>query len=130
MKAAVLRGDTQCPGLVAVSVYDTKPVHFLSMACDSIKWVVKNRTVYDKATQGTKKIEFLRLNVNNDYNYGMGHVDLADQLWLAYKVNVWLWNYKWCHSILWWAIQVFIVNLYVVYKKISSTSRYDSSESL
>ncbi len=29
VKAAVLKGDTSCPNLVATSVYDTKPVHFL-----------------------------------------------------------------------------------------------------
>ena len=33
VKAAVLKGDKQCPDLVAASVYDTKPVHFLLMAC-------------------------------------------------------------------------------------------------
>ena len=34
VKAAVLRKT--CPDLVAVSVYDTKPVHFLSMLTESI----------------------------------------------------------------------------------------------
>ena len=29
--AAELRGDDACPSLLAVSVYDTKPVHFLTM---------------------------------------------------------------------------------------------------
>ena len=37
VKAAVLVGDDDCPDLVASSVYDTKPVHFLSIVCDSIK---------------------------------------------------------------------------------------------
>ena len=41
VKAAVLEGDPACPEMVAVSVYDNKPVHFISMACDSIKWVEK-----------------------------------------------------------------------------------------
>ena len=31
VKAAVLEGDLGCPNLVASSVYDTKPVHYLSM---------------------------------------------------------------------------------------------------
>ena len=35
--AAELVGDIKCPSLIAVSVYDTKPVHFLSMAVDNIK---------------------------------------------------------------------------------------------
>jgi hypothetical protein len=36
VKAAILEGDPQCPALVATSVYDTKPFHFLSMNCTSI----------------------------------------------------------------------------------------------
>ena len=99
VKAAVLKGDPKCPGLVAVSVYDTKPVHFLSMVCDKIKWLIKSRPVYDKTVSQVRKINFLRLNVNDEYNYGMGHVDVADQLRLTYKVNVWLRNYKWWHAI-------------------------------
>ena len=39
VKVAVLKGDSQCPDLVATSVYDTKPVHFLSMSAESIKWI-------------------------------------------------------------------------------------------
>jgi len=30
VKVAVLEGDPECPNWVASSVYDTKPVHFLS----------------------------------------------------------------------------------------------------
>jgi hypothetical protein len=36
VKAAVLLGDKDCSKLVSVSVYDTEPVHFLSMVCESI----------------------------------------------------------------------------------------------
>ena len=36
--AAELFGDSKCPSLIAVSVYDTKTVHFLSMAIDNIKF--------------------------------------------------------------------------------------------
>ncbi len=42
-KAAVLEGDPDCPQLVAFSVYDTKPVHFLSMAATSLKWIEKSK---------------------------------------------------------------------------------------
>ena len=45
--AAELVGDSKCPSLIAVSVYDTKPVHLLSMAVDNIKWTEKKREVYD-----------------------------------------------------------------------------------
>ena len=41
--AAEIVGNSKCPSLIAVSVYDTKPVHFLSMAVDNIKWTEKKR---------------------------------------------------------------------------------------
>ena len=39
VKAAVLRVDKGCPKLVSSSVYDTKPIHFLSMVCQKLKWI-------------------------------------------------------------------------------------------
>ena len=47
VKAAVFDGIPDLTGLVDVSVYDTKPVHFPSMCCNAIKWVQKTRQVYD-----------------------------------------------------------------------------------
>lgn len=38
-KGAVLIGYLECKTLVAFSVYDTNPVHFLSIACEHLKWV-------------------------------------------------------------------------------------------
>ena len=118
VKAAELVGDPKCPGLVAVSIYDTKPVHFLSMRCENIKWVEKTRLVYDKNKGKTIRLKFLRLNVTEDYNYGMGHVDMADQLRNYYRMDHWLRNFKWWHSIFWWGLQVLLVNSYVVYCRV------------
>jgi hypothetical protein len=80
VKAAVLKGDPECPSLVAASVYDTKPVHFLSMSAKSIQWVEKERNVFNVDKQQMEWIKFLRLNINDDYNNGMGDVDVSDQL--------------------------------------------------
>ena len=115
MKVAVLKGDSQCPDLVATSVYDTKPVHFLSMSAESIKWI-KKRDVYDKVKKGIVNAEFLRLNINDDYNYQMGHVDDADQLRNYYRMNHWMRKTKWWWSPFFWGVRVLIVNAYVVYK--------------
>jgi hypothetical protein len=52
VKATVLIGDPECPDLVATSVYDTKPVHFLRMICNSIKCIVKERAVFNMDTVG------------------------------------------------------------------------------
>ena len=118
VKAAVLMGDKDCRDLVAVSVYDTKPVHFISSICDSIKWIDKNRKVWNEAKQEFSNMNFLRLNVNNDYNNDMNAVDIADQLRNNYRFDHWLRNFKWWWSIFMWAFGVLIVNSYVVYNSV------------
>ena len=92
--ACELVGDTNCPSLLAVSVYDTKPVHFLTMAAEKIYWHENKREVYDRTTGRMKEITFLRLNVNNDYNYGMGGADIADQIRGSYRFDHWVRNFK------------------------------------
>jgi hypothetical protein len=95
VKAAVLKGDPDCPNLVAVSVYDTKPVHFIFMFCENIEWTVKKRQVYNKATNKMEFIEFLRLNVNDDHNREMNDCNIQDQLRTFYRFNYWLRQRKW-----------------------------------
>jgi len=58
-KAAVLEGDKLCPNLVAFSVYNTKPVHFLSMSCTSLKWVERVKLVFDRKTEKRVQMRFL-----------------------------------------------------------------------
>ena len=44
VKATILMGDDGVPCLIASSVYDTKPVHYLSMESGRIEWIeVKKR---------------------------------------------------------------------------------------
>jgi hypothetical protein len=90
VKAAVLKGDPNCPDFVSVSVYDTKPVHFISMVTDCIKWVTKSRKVWNKALGVMEAIEFLRPNVNNKYNGEMTGVDISDHLRTIYRFDQWL----------------------------------------
>jgi hypothetical protein len=99
VKAAVLMGDKDCEGLVAVSAYDSKPGHFISTICDSIQWVNTQRPVWNEAKQAFNTLGFLRLNVDNDYNNDMNGVDIADQLRNYYGFDYWLRNFKW-----WWPI--------------------------
>ena len=113
--AAELVGDITCPSLIAVSVYDTKPVHFLTMAVEKIFWEEKSKEVYDKEMKRMKQIKFLRLNVNDDYNYGMGGADIADQIRGSYCFDHWVRNFKWWHSIFWWGVHVLMVNAYRCY---------------
>ena len=80
VKAAKLTGDPGCPDLLAVSVYDTKTMHFLSAADKNIKWRAKQREVYNRKEQKMRVMTFLHLNMNDDYNYGMGGTDIANEL--------------------------------------------------
>ena len=80
VKAAVLEGDPDCPNLVASSIYDTKPVHYLSMVCTTLEWVVVEKPCFNVETGMVKILRFLRMNTIDEYNKTMGSVDLADQL--------------------------------------------------
>jgi hypothetical protein len=115
VKAVVLIGDADCPNLVAASVYDTKPVHFLSTVCESIRWIEKERLVFNADTGKTEMIKFLRLGINDFYNNSMGHVDLSDQLRNQYRFDHWLRMRKWWWALFWWWMGVMMVNAYVYY---------------
>ena len=41
VKESMLKGDTKYDGLVAASLYDSKPVYFISNLCESIEWKKK-----------------------------------------------------------------------------------------
>ena len=115
-KAAVLEGDPDCPKLVAISVYDTKPVNILSIACTNLEWVEKQKTVWDKDAGATVSMKFLRPGVINVYNNGMNNVDQADQLRGSYRIDRWMRKRKWRWAIWMWGVQVLLVNAYMLYK--------------
>ena len=58
-KAAKLVGYPGCPNLIASSVYETKPVHYLSMVSKSIKWKKLEQKVYNVDTNRVETLEFL-----------------------------------------------------------------------
>ena len=133
VKVAVLKGDEVVKDLVSVSVYDTKPVYFLSNACEEITWTEKEKKVYDSTKQQTFKLPFYRLNIIDFYNKNMGNVDLADQLRNHYRYDsVWHRNRKWWWAIWWWGFQLLLTNSYILYQKYhrmidskSAVSHYD-----
>jgi hypothetical protein len=115
VKAAVLRGDSDCSDLVAVSIYDSKPVYFLTMAAEEIKWVECQKKVYCRETGKMESMKFLRVNINTDYNFKMNDVDCSDQLRNNYRFDHWMRKRKWWWSILFWGLGVLMVNAYVSY---------------
>lgn len=61
VKAAKLEGDKDSPFLIVSSVYDTKSVHYLSMVSETVKWVLKERDVYNVDTGAKEVMKFLCL---------------------------------------------------------------------
>ena len=59
VKVAVLRGDEVCKDLLAVSIYDTKPVYFLTSVASEIKWIEKRRKVFDPVKKRTFNLPFV-----------------------------------------------------------------------
>ena len=45
---AVLKIDNQCKDLVVLSFYNSKPVYFISMACQKIHWIKITRKLWHK----------------------------------------------------------------------------------
>jgi hypothetical protein len=130
VKAAHLQGDDVVKCLVASSVYDTKPVHYLSMVSVLLEWVVVEKKVYNVDTQKTEMIRFLRLNVIHKYNHTMGHVDVADQLRGSYRIDIYVRNRKWWWAIMFWAFGTLLTNSYVVYIKVNIAEGVDRKQLL
>ena len=80
-------------------MYDTKPVHFLSMVCESIKWNVKEKIVYNVDTGVKEPMKFFRLSYIETYSNEMGNVDIANQYQNTYRFDHWMRKRKW-----WWAV--------------------------
>jgi hypothetical protein len=123
-RAEKLRGTTHaarlanfpgCPDVLAVSTYDTKPVHILSTVAESVEWIAKERKVWDANKKKKSLIKFLRLNVIEDYNMNMNSTDIADQLRGVYRPDHWMRHRKWWWAYFIWAIGVAGVNAYKIY---------------
>ena len=121
--AAKLLNYAACPNLLAVSVYDTKPVHILSTVAECVEWIVKEREVWSDRIQNKAMMKYLRLNVIDEYNNHMNSTDIADQLRGNYRPDRWMRQRKWWWAFFIWAIGVAGVNAYQIYEVI-----YDEEE--
>ena len=79
---------------------------------------MKEKAVFNVKMRKTETMRFLHLNQIDTYNYGIGNVDIADQLRLHYRMDHWLRNKKWWWSILFWALGVILTNSCILYTKI------------
>ena len=115
VKAAVLEEYPGCANLIASSVYNTKPVHYLIMVSESIQWLYKEKIVYNNETGKVEALKFLRLNQIDKYNNGMGDFDVVDQLRGVYRLDCWVRNRKWWWSMLFWYMGVLLKKYYKFY---------------
>ena len=83
-----------CPDALCCSVYDTKPVHILSTAAETIEWILKQRKVWSAEEKETVLMNFLRLNLFDDYNDNMNNTNISDQLRNNYRMDYWIRNKK------------------------------------
>ena len=117
IKAAILVGDSKCTDLVTLSFYDSKPIYFITNACDKICWVRKNRKFWHQQKGRQVNVPFYRLNIVDEYNAGMGNVDIADQLRLQYWIHYWIRNQKWWWAIFFGVFECSLTNSYILYRK-------------
>ena len=62
VKAVILENGPDQPNLVANRIYDTKPVHYLSMVSDQLRWKCVSKLVFNIDTDEMELLEFLWLN--------------------------------------------------------------------
>ena len=117
LKVSELVGNAQMKGLVAISLYDSKPVYLMTTASEEIVWVKKERKLFDKNLMELVPAPFFRTNVIDDYNHIMGNVDIADQLRGSYRFDHWMGKPKWWWGMFFWFFQVLMTNSYIAYKK-------------
>eukprot|EP00959_Pyramimonas_sp_CCMP1952_P415432 8704856-Pyramimonas_sp.AAC.1 len=102
--------------MVALSIYDEKPVHVLTTTFADVVMVNKARPVFNREAGEVQPLPFQKLNVIDAYNYGMNNVDRADQLRGNYRPDRFTRQRKWWWAPFIWLLGIAMTNAYVVYK--------------
>ena len=68
LKVVHLKNDGSIPGMVTLSLYDSKPFNFISNNCDRIKWKKRTREVWHKGLQRKVEMPLFRVNLIDQYN--------------------------------------------------------------
>ena len=111
-KSEVLEGDPKRTNLIESSLYDTTPIHCISIVSEDLKWVTKEKECFNIDTSKVKILRFLRMNYIN--NNEMGGVDISNNIGNYYRIYIWLSNRKWKWYILFWAVGVILMNSYTI----------------
>jgi hypothetical protein len=89
----------KCPDLLAMLLYNTKPVHLLSTMAQEMRWMVKQQGGWSTSAQKKTMMKYLCPNVIEEYNMNMNATDIADQLRGNYWPDRWMPQRKW-----WWSV--------------------------
>ena len=114
LKATTLKGDPSIPGIVELSLFDSKPFYFMSNACEVVKRNKMMHKVWSKEKNRMAKMPFSRYNMIHDYNIGMNTIDLADQIRNTYLWDLFMRKRKWWWSIMMWCLQMLPANPYIL----------------
>ena len=89
----------------------------MSVSRQEIKWLNKDRKIFDKTQQKMVAALFYQVNVIDCYNHFMGNVDITDQLRGSYRFDHCMRKRKLWWSMFFWSFQVLLTNPYILYKK-------------
>ena len=68
-----------------MSLYYTKSLYLIIVACEGIKWIKKDCKLFYETQQKMVAAPFYLVNVIDDYNHFIVNVDIADQLRGSYR---------------------------------------------
>ncbi len=115
-KVAQLVNSRTCPDLLAVFVYDTKPVHLLSIVDDCIEWRMLKKKMWSISESRKIMMKYLHLDMIDSDNHYMNSVDMANQLYGSYHPDCWMRSRKWWWLFLIWGVGIAGVNEYLIYE--------------
>ena len=67
LKVATITGDPSIPGIVELSLYDSKPFYFMYNSCEVVKWNKMTCKVWSKEKNRMVEIPFFRLNLIHNH---------------------------------------------------------------
>lgn len=118
-QVAVLTGNDLCPDVVAVGLGDQKVIFWVGTLASTVHWITKTRPAWSNALMTFITINFLRLNIIDDYNgskwTGMGLVDIGDQLRNVYRMMQAAPKSKWWWALMMWGFGVALTDAYILY---------------
>ena len=65
VNASFLVGDTNIHNLIEPIMYDTNPVHYISMVSEELKWVLNEKYLFNVEVVKVKNLLLLCMNYTN-----------------------------------------------------------------